>query len=300
MSKNYNDYLEFLAAEYNILYIGKDSVDEYNNVSSYFMSSIKRNINKTELENISLTLSKHSVNIVVLDAKECNEIVEEFYKAIRTYDEDISIMLIYNHKEYKDFFEIVPFVDITLNYPIDKNMFYKKLFTLMSTSYAMKSIGRRDVVLKRVNVSEEAIDKFFDIYEGSSLFIADELSDIVDSLEAGLLSEELFSLISLKMLEIENIFEQNSQTISVSPIFKELSEYLKTLDFSTIEPKNLVAFNYLSDIISDISIYLMDMFVDRIFKDVYVFEYSLKSNIDFMKAELSGSNNEDDSEVDFF
>jgi len=298
MSKNYSDYLEFLAAEYNILYIGKESIEEYNHISSYFMSSVKRNMKQTELDNIAFTLSKHDVNIVILDTQGVDKLVEDFYKAIRAYNDDISIMLMYNHKNYKEFCEIVPFVDIALNSPVDSNVFYKKLFTLISTSYTIKSIGRRDIVLKRDNVNEESIDKFFDIYEGSSLFIADELTEIVDSLESGLLSEELFSLISKKMLEIKDIFEQNPHTNSVSPIFNELSEYLNQLDFSTIEPENLVAFNYLSDIISDISIYLMDMFVDRIYKDVYVFEHSLKSNIEFMKAKLSGDEN--DSEVDFF
>ena len=299
MSKNYNDYLEFLAAEYNILYIGNESVHVYNKISAYFMSSVKRNIDQAELNNLNLTLSKHNINIVILDTQNCDEtLIEDFYKEIRKYDEEISIMLLYNHKKYKEFFEIVPFVDITLNLPIDDKIFYKRVFTLLSTSYAMKSIGRREIVLKRDNVNEEAIDKFFDVYEGSSLFISDELADIVDALESGVLSKELFDLIALKLIEIEDIFLQTQQTASVAPIFKELAEYLKTLDFNTIEPQNLNAFNYLSDIINDISVYLMDMFVDRIFKDVYVFEHSLKSNIEFMKTTLNGV--EEDSELDFF
>jgi len=298
MSKNYGVYLEFLAAEYNILYIGQDSVEMYNKISAYFMSSAKRDINQVELENIALTLSKHNINIVILDSRGYDKIVEEFYKAIRKVDEDIYIVLIYNYKKYKDFFKIVPFVDITLNYPVDENLFYKKLFTVMSASYAMKSIGRREIVLKKEGVNEEAIDRFFDIYEGSSLFIADELAEIVDSLGSGLLSKELFLLISKKLVEIEDIFTQNSQINSVAPIFKELSQYLKELDLDSIEAQNLKAFDYLSDILNDISIYLMDMFVDRIFKDVYVFEHSLKSNIDFMKITLAG--NESNSEVDFF
>jgi hypothetical protein len=43
----------------------------------------------------------------------------------------------------------------------------------------------------------------------------------------------------------------------------------------------------------------MDMFVDRIFKDVYIFEYSLHNNYEFMKNKLSG-NSEDESELEFF
>ena len=45
----------------------------------------------------------------------------------------------------------------------------------------------------------------------------------------------------------------------------------------------------------------MDMFVDRIFKDVYVFKHSLKNNIEFMQNKLKGrSEDEDESELEFF
>jgi len=45
----------------------------------------------------------------------------------------------------------------------------------------------------------------------------------------------------------------------------------------------------------------MDMFVDRIFRDVYLFKDSLDNNMKFMKSKLEGkSEDEDESELEFF
>jgi hypothetical protein len=44
----------------------------------------------------------------------------------------------------------------------------------------------------------------------------------------------------------------------------------------------------------------MDMFVDRIIQDVYVFEHSLENNIEFMKINLFPGDAPDTSELDFF
>ncbi len=44
----------------------------------------------------------------------------------------------------------------------------------------------------------------------------------------------------------------------------------------------------------------MEMFVDRIFRDVYVFQDSMQSNIEFMENKLKGKEDEDEGELDFF
>ncbi|MEA1917028.1 MAG: hypothetical protein U9N42_05795 [Campylobacterota bacterium] len=299
MNHDYSKYLQFLAAEYNVLYLGKNSVGVYKDVSTSFMSSVKRDLNEQELEHISLTLLKHEINLVIIDSKDNDDIVVKFYEEIRSCSSEISIMLMFNPKEYRKLFEVVPLVDITISYPIDEEIFYKRLFTILSAPYALKSIGRRDIVLKQENVKEDALDSFFDTYEGSSLFISDDLSEMVRALNAGELSVELFQDISKKIDEVADIFSKTKQTISVSLIFKELSEFLQNLDLTKIKPENLIAFDYLSQILNDVSMYLLDMFVDRIFKDVYIFEHSLESNIEFLKHTLFGGN-EEDGELDFF
>ncbi|MCF6172370.1 MAG: hypothetical protein L3J44_01050 [Campylobacteraceae bacterium] len=300
MSKDYSKYLQFLASEYNILYIGKDSEEIYDETSSYFKTTSKIDINKEMLEKIVTVLIKRHVTLVVIDVQDNNKLAVDFYKKIRASSEDILILLMFNPKEYKKLFEIVPLVDATVSYPIDKDIFHKRLFMVLSRTYAINSIGRREIVLKQDNTTqEESIDRFFDTYEGSSLFIADDLMDMVNALNSGNLTHQFLINIADKLDEIAEIFSKAEQTKSVTPIYEELASYIRRLNLEKIEPQNLKGFTYLSEILSDVSVYLMDMFVDRIFKDVYIFEHSLQSNIEFMENTLKG-NQEDRGELDFF
>ena len=301
MSKNYSSYLQFLASEYNILYIGKDSETIYDETSVYFASSSKVDVNQEILNKINSILTKRHIDIVVFDVSDNNILIADFFQAIKTFDDEIMTLLMFEPKEYKKLFDIVPFVDVSVSYPVDKDLFQKKLFTVLSRNYALNSIGRREIVLKQKNVTEDSMDKFFDTYEGSALFLADDLMEIVKNLNDGNLSQHFFINIADRVDEIANIFSKAEQTSSVTPIYEELAFYLRNLNLEEIEPQNLSGFTYLSEILSDVSLYLMDMFVDRIFKDVYVFEHSLQSNIEFMKNSLSGkSEDEDDSELEFF
>ena len=300
MSKEYGKYLQFLASEYNILYIGKDSQDIYDETSEYFLSASKVDINVEILEKINTILTKRHINVVVIDVKDNNPLAVDFYHALREFDEEMLILLMFNPKEYRKLFEIVPHVDATVSYPIDRDIFHKKLFTILSRSYAVNSIGRRDIILKQENVVEESIDKFFDTYEGSALFLADDLMDMVKDLNSGNLSHHFMKNIATQLDEVATIFSKTEQTSSVTPIYEELAIYIRELDLENIDPENFKGFSYLSEILKDVSIYLMDMFVDRIFKDVHIFEDSLENNIGFMKNKLSGTTEEDASELEFF
>ena len=299
VSSNYKVYLQFLAAEYNVLYLGCESIQEYDDISSYFISSIKRALNQNELEHIALTIFKHKINLVIVNIDEYDTLAIEFYKAIQMYSEDIPLMLVFDPTDHKELFDIVPLVDIIVKSPIDEDIFYKRLFTLLSSSYALKSIARREIVLKHENINEDALDEFFDRYEGYSLFIADDLSDIISALNSGDLSDELFEQISEKLDKIAEIFSKTEQTASISPIYQELSSFIKKLDITKIKPENLNSFNYLSQILTDVNIYLLDMFVDRLFKDVYIFKDSLQNNIEFFENKLLGKE-ELVSELEFF
>ena len=299
MSKEYGAYLQFLAAEYNVLYIGKASEDVYDETSEYFMSASKIDINQEMLEKITSVLTKRHIDVVVIDVQDNNPLAVEFYHAIRNFNEDILIMLMFDPREYRKLFEIVPDVDATVSYPINRETFHKRLFTLLSRPYALKSIGRRDIVLKQESVTEDSIEKFFDTYEGSALFLSDDLMEIVKNLNDGNISYQFLLNIATKLDEVANVFSNAKEMRGVTTIYEELADYLRKLSLDDIEAKNLEGFTYLAEILSDASVYLMDMFVDRIFKDVYVFEHSLQNNIDFMKNRLDGNEN-NASELEFF
>jgi len=299
MHKAYGKYLQFLAADYNILYIGKGASDIYNEISEYFAKASKIDMNEEMLEKISLTISKNQTNIVILDVDKNDLLAIEFFKTLKEYHTEVLIVLLFEPQEYSKLLEIMPFVDASLSYPINNELFHQRIFGVLSIPYTIKSIGRRDLVLKQDNTSEDSMDEFFDIYEGSSLFISDDLLSMVNDLNAGNLSHEFFLDIATKLKEVSDIFTKTEKTNSVSEVFLDLAHYLEKLKLDEIEPANLKAFDYLSNILNDVSIYLLDMFVDRIFKDVYVFEHSLQSNIEFMENALKGVD-EDEGELDFF
>jgi len=297
--KEYTNYLQFLAAKYNILYIGESSDEIYEETSSYFKSNATVDITQEILIKIEDILQKRSIDVIVLDVGLNDTIAIKFFDAIKAFDENILIMLMFTPKERGKLCDIMPFVDAPVSYPLEKNLLEKKMFTILSRTYAINSIGRRDIALKSENVKENATDEFFDTYEGSSLFIADDLVTMVDDLNAGNLTEGFFINIAKDMDKVADIFSKAKETTSVTVVYEGLATYLREIDLQTIEPQNLKGFTYLSQILSDVSVYLIDMFVDRIFRDVYIFKDSLQNNITFMKNTLSGIE-EEEGELDFF
>ena len=155
------------------------------------------------------------------------------------------------------------------------------------------------MTIREKTENQESIVEFLDTYEGSSLFISDELLEILKELDSGVLSHETLQRVAVELKEVGNIFDAFDNTKSVVPIYKDLANYLNTLDVGEIKAQNIKGFDYLSDILSDVSVYLIDMFVERIFRDVYIFKDSLRNNIEFMKRTLEGIE-DDESELDFF
>ncbi|MDQ7067008.1 MAG: hypothetical protein Q9M40_02810 [Sulfurimonas sp.] len=300
MNKHYSNYVQFLASSHNILYIGRESEKIYDETSIFFSSASKIDMTKEMLEKINAVLLKRHITIAIIDATANDALVQEYYTAIENFKEDVLTILLYEPRNYKKVFEIVPKADSVVTYPIDKNIFHKKLFTLLSRPYTINSIGRRNIVMKHTH-EEESIDKFLDSYEASALFVADELVLMVDELDAGNLTHNFFVNIADELDAVAHIFSKTPHTKSVAPIYTQLAIYLKGLELESVEPANLHGFNYLSEILSDISVYLISMFLDRVFKNVAIFKDSLQSNIDFMQHTLSGVDETDDgSELDFF
>jgi len=301
MDKEYSDYLKFLASDYNILYIGDDFELIYDEVSLSFLSSSSLEVSNKNLKNLNIFLKKRDIDIVIFNLNNNEELILKFFNVIKDFNNEIMTFLIFKQQAFKNLFELISSVDIILSYPINKNIFQKKLFTLLSSSYTLNSIGRKEIKFKEENISEDSIDDFFDIYEGSALFLADEFKDIVKKLDAGNISNHFFMKIAQELDEVANIFSNNKHTISVTIIYENLASYLRNLDLETIEAQNLSGFTYLSEILDDVSLYLINMFVDRIFKDIYVFEQSLINNIEFMKNKLLGIDEDnDESELEFF
>lgn len=299
MAKHYGKYLKFLAAEYNVLYIGRSSPELFNEIADDFMSVSYVDANEEILNKLDSILIKRHIDIVIMDVSENNPITIEFYKQASAFDENILFMLLLEKEEYDRIFDIIPRVDAIVSYPLHQETYYRKLVTLLSHRYAINSINRRNIVLQQSGVNEDSSEIFFEQYQGSALFLSDDLMEVIKNLEDGNLSKQFLDNIASEIDEIADIFSKKELTSAVTPIFRDLASYLKHIELDMIEAQNLVGFSYLSNILNDVSVYLMDMFVDRVFKDVHIFEDSLKSNIDFMKNRLEGKE-EHESKLEFF
>ncbi len=148
-------------------------------------------------------------------------------------------------------------------------------------------------------------EEFLDTYEGEVLFLSQDLEEIVVHIKGSDFTQDTFLLLEQKLNDVSDVFLSSTYTQHVSPVFKELAEYVSQLecdDFIKFED----AKEYLSEIISDVNNYINMYFVDRIFSDVYLFQDSLKNSIDFLKRAYSCDlkdeecNEDDGSELDFF
>jgi len=302
ITKNHSHYLKFLAQGYNTLLVSSSHYSSYDEATEFFDASIQRNMSNEELDNLSLSLMNNHIDIAVLDFTTDEKLALKFYEKIRVYEARIVVIAILPHASKESMWKLIDKFDGALFEGFDKYQLKDKLFAQLSLFYTVRSVGRRDVKIDSgLSAMEVSLEEFFDMYEGSSLFIVDELMELNKSLKSGDLNPQLIEKISQKLLEISDNFAKNSEISDLSPIFKDFSEYLIDLDFATIKPESLYAFDYVCAIIDDTNAYIMDMFVDRVFKDTYIVKHSLENNITFMKNSLeSTEESKDESELEFF
>jgi len=300
-TKNHSNYLKFLAKGYNTLLISSNQYEQYNELSQYFDNSIQRNLIEDELDNLTLTIMNNYIDIVILDFIQNSELSKKFYDIIKNYELRVVVIGIFSHKCSNDILEIIKEVDALLFEDFNIYELKDKLVSQLSLFYTIKSIGRRDVKLDSGSLEMKmSLDEFFDMYEGSSLFIVDELVTLNKSLKSGDLNLQLIEKISNKLLEISDIFAKNDEISDISIIFRNFALYLKELNFNAIKPEALYAFDYVCEIIDDTNTYMMDMFVDRVFKDTYIVKHSLENNIEFMKNALESKQDDEIGELEFF
>lgn len=163
--------------------------------------------------------------------------------------------------------------------------------------YGHESKG--DKIVESSLVTEE----FLDTYEGEVLFLSQDLEELIEEVGDERLSQDTLDLLVQKLEDVSDVFLSSTYTQHVSPVFKELAEYIsqvKCEDFKDFTD----AREYLSEIIADVNTYINMYFVDRVFSDVYLFQDSLKNSIDFFKrayaCDLGKCEEDDGSELDFF
>lgn len=145
--------------------------------------------------------------------------------------------------------------------------------------------------------------EYLNTYEGYVMFLSQGLERITDDI-LNCNFHQIHKILLLNNLnDVHDIFLSSDNTQQVAPIFRDFIELLRIIStYELIRSENTMS--YLYDIICDINVYLNQFFIDRIFSDVYMFHYSLKNSINFLKsaylADLGNPVEDDGSEVIFF
>ena len=205
-TKQHSHYLQFLAQKYNILLLSDKSYEVYDGMKTFFNNAIQRNLQEVELENLNITLMTNNIEMVLLDATTDVSLAQKFYNAVSKNNERIVVLAIVNKKCDDGIMELISLCDNIIFDNFDKEELKGKLVEMLSVFYTILSIGRRDINLKIGSSDVDVLANFLDLYEGSSLFIVDELIELNQELKAGELSKELLAEIGKKCFEI---FQKN-------------------------------------------------------------------------------------------
>jgi len=154
--------------------------------------------------------------------------------------------------------------------------------------------------LKNSYEIDENLESFLDEYSGSIAFINDELEEILKKLKNYEFSDDIFKTLSKILTSLSFVYAKNDNLKSIEPIFTNFAYFLDNLELDKVSPENFEFFDYLTNILEDIYNYNNELFIFRVFNDVYIFEHSLQNNIDYFKSLLLGNKVEDDEDVEFF
>lgn len=203
---------------------------------------------------------------------------------------------------YLDYWPYINYGYSVLLDTVDEETLELKLFGVLSISETNKLLQAKVKLFKKYKNDDvnDKIDLFLHKYTGEIIFINDALNESLNKLKQLEISKEIFSNISESLIRLSNLMNTSESLSHLSTMFLELSRFLDNLELEEIEPTRYRAFDYLTNIIDDITIYIDELFIYRIFKDVRVFEDSMASNITYFKSKLNGTINEENDNLEFF
>lgn len=296
MLVNLANKITLLSPDAKALVLGKVEDDLKKITEKNFRTLEFFDITKESLDILNSNLyEQFDVVIVSLDKKR----FELLKQSAGFYENFIYIL---DDNIYEEFKAYVNSAYSILLKPYDEDVLLFKIFGLLAISETDTLLKTKEKIISRYkgdSVNSE-IDLFLDQYSGSIMFINDDLNEGLERLKDLEVSKEVFSKVSVNLMQLSNIFLKNKNLNQLSTLFKEFSQFLDALDFEAIEPSRFEAFDYLTTIIDDTILYIDELFIYRLFKDVKVFQDSMENNIGFFEAKLLGKDQSNDDNLEFF
>lgn len=297
MLVNLINKITLLAPNAKILQLGKQIDSLSDTVEKTFKTKEYYDITAESLDILNSNLyDQFDVVVLSLDKKR----FEMFKENEHTFPENI--IYIIDDDIYEEFRPYINKAYSILMEPISQDIFLAKVFGLFAINEANSLLKTKQMVINKYkdNSINNEIDSFLDQYSGSMMFINDDLNESLQRLKDLEISKEVFSKVSVNLVQLSNIFEKNENLTHLANLFKEFSQFIDSIDFESIEPSRFVAFDYLTTIIEDTILYIDELFVYRLFKDVKVFQDSMENNITYFEAKLFGKEESNDDNLEFF
>ena len=297
MVTKFSNKITLLTQTSKLLVIGTLTNSQNQLIDTYFQQKEYIDFNENSIELLNDNLYKQ-YDVVVFSL---NQTDFELFKNSCNYFPKHSIVLI-NSSEYINMIDYINSIFSLLVLPIQDELLMDTIYNVLCVDETNKIIKSKEKIVKKYKDDEvnDNISEFLDKYHGTILFINEDLNANYNRLNDLEISKELFSDISTNILKLNNILQKHKSFDKLSKTFNQLSSFLMSLDLESIEPANYSAFDYLSTIIDDITIYLDELFVYKLFMDLHVFEDSLENNIHFFEDSLKNEVNEDDDNLEFF
>lgn len=290
--------IHLLSSSSKLLVVGTLSKELEETLDIYFTNKVYLNLNSSSLDNLNESYYKEfDIILFAFTKSDFNLYSKQFNslpnKAICIIDDEIFI----------DFKSFLNSSFSTLVNPFDEEIFLEKVFALLAIEEVESILKRKEKVVNRFvdDDTNNKVDEFLDKYSGKIMFINDDLNESLERLKDLEVSEENFKKISLSLVNLSNVMKMNKNLLSLSTLFLEFSQFLNSLVLQDIEPSRYSAFDYLTKIIEDLTIYIDELFVYKLFKDVGIFEDSMSNNILYLEAQLFGLEEDDSNDnLEFF
>ena len=284
-----NENLQYIVKDKNLLLYSENNLEHLRAVFNMFNNVLVEEATEFTIQNLNTTISKNSIDIIIVNSKEFKIEIYETLLDIINYEE-LYIFLCHNQEDTISE-DLINLSNSTFTNKISEDLFSHKLYT---------SMQNRILNVDKTNLEVE--ETYVDSFEIEIIFIRDELLYVSKRIDNGDISKNVFLRITQSINRINHIFENYliySEKIKKSMIY--LSRLLSNTNLDNIDEKNLESFDHLSRIIEDIATFLDNYFIKRSFNDLYVVEDSLANSLKFLKISFEqNSNKEDGSSLEFF
>ncbi len=152
-----------------------------------------------------------------------------------------------------------------------------------------------------MNKKDEKLEVFLNSYKDEIASSVTKIEALSQQIKDNKMSKTTLLDISKELSKVATIFQKSDALRNVSQVIVALEKFLDVVNLTfspQTPPKSL---GYLANILDDFSQNLVDMFIESLYSDVYIFEDSLISNITYMTNALLGKEEvEGESELELF